>query len=213
MTPPSIWLFAKKGDPLADQAGDFVKTHFPVSRVVALGRGDALPVVEGACDVLVSYLCPKVLPASLLSMARRDAINFHPGPPEYPGIGCTNFAVYDEAREYGVTCHRMAPRVDSGPIVRVDRFPVYAADTVLSLTRRCYVHIARLFYEAMDDLLAGRPLPASSETWKRAAYTRAEFNGLFRLTPGMSEREIRRRVRATTFPGHPAASFGEAAPS
>ncbi|MBI3318264.1 MAG: hypothetical protein HYZ90_03830 [Candidatus Omnitrophica bacterium] len=164
----------------------------------------------GPWDYLISYLSPWIIPREILERSLVAAINFHPGPPEYPGIGCTNFALYEGAARYGVTCHHMLPRVDAGPIVRAVRFPLTGSDSVASLTYRSYAVMAALFYEIADRILAGEPLPQSQERWTRRPFRRSELNALCRLESGMSEEEIRRRVRATTFSGHPGASLSEA---
>ena len=102
------------------------------------------------------------------------ALNFHPGPPEYPGIGCTNFAVYDGANEFGITCHHMLSKVDTGDIIAVKRFPVFESDTVFTITQRCYSYIINLFYEIFYLLMNGKALPVSEEQWKRKPYLRKE---------------------------------------
>ena len=160
-------------------------------------------VLQWAGDYLISFLYPSVLPAELLSRARRAAINFHPGPPLYPGTGCYNFAIYEEADEYGVTCHHMVERVDSGGIIEVVRFPLLWTDTVSSLKERSSIHCLSLFCRIVPKLLAGEPLPSSDENWQRRLFTRKQLNALCRISPEMSEDEIRRRVRATYFPDAP----------
>jgi methionyl-tRNA formyltransferase len=134
-----------------------------------------------------------------LSRARYAAINFHPGPPEYPGIGCTNFAIYNGEKEFGITCHHMVAKVDSGSMVAVRRFPVFGTDTVYSITQRCYNEILHLFFELMSGILEGKALPQSSEAWKRKPYTRKQLNQLCELSADMDKAEIDRRVRATTY--------------
>ncbi|MFW8746219.1 formyltransferase family protein, partial [Mesorhizobium japonicum] len=79
-----------------------------------------------------------IYPAQLLSNASFAAINFHPGSPDYPGTGCTNFAVYEGAKEYGITCHHMKAGVDSGDIIAVKRFSINEDDTVYGITQHCY---------------------------------------------------------------------------
>lgn len=170
--------------------------------VDCLGRwGDPLPERarrwEG--DYIVSYLSRWVIPASVLGRARAAAINFHPASPDFPGIGCNNFALYEDAKEYGVTCHHMAARVDSGPIIAVRRFPILPDDGVASLLSRTYEHQMALFMEIVPLMAAGLELPVSSERWTRRPFTRDEFNELFRISPDMSRDEIARRVRAVSF--------------
>ena len=89
--------------------------------------------------------------------------------------------IYDEAREYGVTCHHMNPKVDTGAIVAVRRFDVVPGDTVYSVTQRCYTSMLPLFCEVMTQWLTSGTLPTSTEAWGREAYRRSELNALCRV--------------------------------
>ena len=148
---------------------------------------------------MISYLSQWIIPGKVLEKASMAALNFHPGTPEYPGIGCTNFAIYNNADEFGVTCHHMAAKVDTGNIVAVRRFPVYEEDTVYAITQRCYNAILNLFYEIFYIVMNGENIPASDETWMRRPYLRKELNELCKLTPEMDLAEIERRIKATTY--------------
>lgn len=150
-------------------------------------------------DLIVSYLSRWVVPKYLLERAKLAAINFHPASPDYPGIGCNNFALYDEAEEYGVTCHHMASKVDTGGIIKVSRFPIFPSDTVASVLARTYAYQLALFYDVVGGIFKGEKLPVSDEVWTRKPYSRTEFNELMTITPDMSAEEIARRVRATSF--------------
>jgi methionyl-tRNA formyltransferase len=198
---PSILFLGKADDAYGARALAYCRAHS--TRVTAcLGTwNDPLPAAarDWSGDYIISYLSRWVVPATLLARARKHAINFHPASPDYPGIGCTNFALYDDVREFGVTCHHMAPRVDTGPIIAVSRFPVRQADTVASLLERTYQHQIALFLQIAALLVAGKELPASDERWTRPPFTRKQFNELFRITPGMDATEIARRVRAVSY--------------
>jgi methionyl-tRNA formyltransferase len=210
MNKHSSFLFlGKANDEFAQQAAQFLATHFPNVEAHFGGRGQPFPTTRGpdGYDYVFSYLCQWVVPEAVLYKARIAAINFHPGPPNYPGIGCTNFAIYDGVSEFGVTCHHMARRVDSGQIIQVRRFPVTATDTVFSLTQRCYAYIAVLFYEIVDLIRFEKNLPKTAEHWSRAPYRRRDFEDLLRLTRDMPADEVSRRIRATTYPGYPCAQF------
>lgn len=205
--PAHVLLLGKQGDPYFAKAKAFALQHFAQVTVVQGNRHQPLPdeVRHWEGDYLVSYLSPWIIPGSVLSRARRAAINFHPGPPEYPGIGCTNFALYHQARDFGITCHHMEPTVDTGQMIAVRRFPVLPSETVYSLTQRCYAEILTLFCEVMTGIVRGEPLPTSPEHWTRRPYKRVELNALCRLTPEMDAEEVRRRVHALRFPGMPGA--------
>jgi len=195
-------LFIGKADNIyAKIAADFVQQHFHNSQVVFSKRSDPFrnDLLEWQGDLLISYLAQWIIPGELLRKAKMAAINLHPGPPAYPGIGCTNFAIYNGEKEFGITCHHMLEKVDTGQIIMVKRFPLFETDTVYSLTQRCYVEILHAFCELMSGLLKGDPFPQSHETWTRPPYKRKDLNELCRLTPAMTRQEIDRRMRATTY--------------
>lgn len=209
--PATILFLGKKGNYCTERAAEFLQTHFENVSVNFLGRGET-EIGGWAGDYLVSFLCPKVITARELSWARIGAINFHPGPPAYPGIGCTNFAMYNEEDTFGVTCHYMAPAVDTGPIIDVRTFPLLKTDSVWSLTQRCYAYMLPQFFEVMQRILSGKPIKPVGVTWTRKPYKRSELNALCELTADMSAEEVTRRVRATTFPGMPGATFSSDRP-
>ncbi len=197
----SILFLGKADDADCSRALDYCREAFsPVAS--CLGHwGEPLPkdVRSWEGDFIISYLSRWVVPSELLGRATRAAVNFHPASPAYPGIGCNNFALYEDASEYGVTCHHMAPKVDTGPIIAVKRFPIHPGDDVASLLKRTYEHQIALFFEIAALMAAGKDLPTSGETWQRRPFTRTEFNELFKITPGMTKAEIARRVRAVSY--------------
>ena len=199
--PHSLLFLGKADDPDCSRALEFCQQHFsPLT--YCLGRwGDPLPDTARTWqgDYIISYLSRWVVPADLLARAQKAAINFHPASPDYPGIGCNNFALYENAAEYGVTCHHMATHVDTGEIIAVRRFPVLPEDTVATLLERTYENQIALFMEIATLMAEGRDLPDAAETWTRRPFTRKEFNALFRVTPDMSPAEIARRIRAVSY--------------
>jgi methionyl-tRNA formyltransferase len=196
-----ILFLRKKDNQYAQRAEDFVRRHFQQPLIFAGGRKDKLPeeVLNWKGDWMISFISSWIYPAKLLSNASVAAINFHPGSPEYPGTGCTNFAIYDGAKEYGVTCHHMNAGVDSGKIIAVKRFPVKKNDSVYNVTQHCYKLIEETFYEIINGILNDQPLPVMNEQWKRKPYTRKQLDELCTITPDMTEEEIRKRIKATTY--------------
>lgn len=197
----SILLLGKKGDEGCAKAAEYVESHFSNVEAHFGSWGDALPesvrLWEG--DYIFSYLSRWVLPAILIQKARVAAINFHPASPDYPGVGCNNFALYEGAAEFGVTCHYMTDQIDAGNIIALKKFSVYPEDDVHSLLERTYNSQLLLFYEVIELVLSAQPLPNSNERWSRKPFTRRELDELALISPDMSRDEISRRVRATNY--------------
>jgi len=169
-----VLFLGKRDDPRSEQALAKCRARFAAVDAHLGEFGEPLPPPARAWegDLIISYLSRWIVPAALLDRARY-AVNFHPAPPEYPGVGCVNFALYDGAASYGVTCRHMAAVVDSGDIIAVRRFPVRPDDDVESLLRRSYECQFSLFGEIIELLATGRPLPSATERWGAHTYTKA----------------------------------------
>jgi methionyl-tRNA formyltransferase len=204
-----ILFICKKNNHYCEEAANYIEAHFDNVLVVRLAKGEGQDCLE-VCnqwqgDLLISYLSPLIIPEDILNKARMGGVNLHPGPPEYPGIGCTNFAIYNEESRFGVTCHYMEKDVDSGSLIWVRRFPIHLNESVYSLTQRCYTYLQELFYQLMDCVIEQKDIPLSEEVWLRKPYTRKQLNDLALVTDNMSDNEVLRRIRAMNFPGAPGA--------
>lgn len=196
-------IFLSKDNDAGHQARRTLGDKLPVAAVEPwfAKAGDRLPErADWSCDLLISYLCPRIIPGRILEQAGA-AINFHPAPPEYPGFGCYNFAIYDRAAEYGATCHQMAPVVDSGEIYAVRRFPVDAEMNPDTLQQRTLTEMYILFTEVLETLARGDVFEVVTQ-WTRPPTTRKDFEALRQVPLGASAEDIKRRIRAFAHPDH-----------
>lgn len=197
----SILFLGKKNDKYVNQALKFCRDNFSDIFCYLGEWGDPFPEDIGYIDYnyIISYLSRWILPDHLLKKAKIAAINFHPAPPEYPGFGGNNFALYEQAKEFGVTCHHMAPKVDSGKIIAVKRFPIFTGDNISSLLDRTYIYQLGLFYDIMGGIINSGNIPSSNEHWNKQPYTRKMLDEISHIKADMSQEEISKRVRATSF--------------
>ena len=151
-----------------------------------------------------------MLPKRIIEKARIAAVNFHPGPPEYPGSGCINFALYDGRDSYGVTAHLMNEKVDNGPILECRRFPIRDADNLASLLDRTHEELTKLsldFIRGVDgrgaDFVKEKQVDFESINWQGEARRIAELDKLQEVDPNISAAELERVIRATYIEGHP----------
>lgn len=190
-------ILLTREDEWCDRAVDLVKDAYPDCKVYRDRRGE-YPEDLGLWDhgILLSFLSKWIVPPSVLRRSTL-AINFHPGPQEYPGIGCYNFALYEGAETYGAVAHHMAPKVDTGSIFMQRRFDM--TDSVESLRRRTLTVMLEMLVDVLDML---PNIPTGNLLWTRKPFTRADLESLRIVTPDMDAEEIARRVRAVEYPGH-----------
>lgn len=199
-------VLLSKNDVWSHAAARIAEVAFPGVRVFTGTRHDPFPLTtEDDAECVISFLSPWIVPRPILERATL-AINFHPASARYPGIGCYNFALYENAVEFGAVAHHMAPRPDTGEIIEERVFPVFPADTVETLKLRTMAVMLALFHDILTGLAAGNALPRTEATWQRPPFTRRQLDRLAVITPDMDAAEIARRVRATTYPGYPGAA-------
>jgi len=200
-----ICFLTKIGKPYCKEAIAVTKKLTNDVDVFRGNRDDSFPpkVIDEKYDIIISYISPWIVPKSVLDKTIKWNINFHPGPPEYPGIGCFNFAIFDAAEQFGVTAHVMNPNVDSGMIVGTKRFKMKLDETVETLSMKTYESLYCLYKDFINYIATNDSLPKSNEIWKRKPFTRRELEDLSTINIGMSKQEIDRRIRATYYSGKP----------
>lgn len=186
--------------------GRLKRYGFDVTYVVSTRRGEKLPegLAEWEGDYIICFRSLFILPGHLLDRAAIAAINFHPAPPEYPGSGCINFALYDGVDSYGVTAHLMNEKVDNGRILEVRRFPVHECDTLPDVLSRTHSELENLCIDFVAELAAAGGSRLESKLaacenvhWRGQARRMKDLEELQLVNPDIDRTELDRIVRAT----------------
>ncbi len=154
-------------------------------------------------DLVVSFLYWRLIREPLLSLGRIGCLNFHPAPlPDFRGLGGYNVAVLEGLREWGVSCHFVDERFDTGDLMEVERFAIDPdSHTALSLDLESGERLVGLFGRVMERALAGEELPREPQGPGRYV-SREEFEALRVVRPGD---DLARKLRAFWYPPHPGA--------
>ena len=97
-------------------------------------------------------MCPFKIPKKILDKINIASLNFHPGPPKYPGIGCFNYAIYNQDKSYGVTCHFMNEKIDNGKIIKVKNFNLSKSETIRTISTKSYRNMYFLFKDIFNKI-------------------------------------------------------------
>jgi methionyl-tRNA formyltransferase len=173
--------------------------------VVAWAVGAGLPVVApGAAlaglrfDWIVSAANLTLIPAEVLALAARGAVNFHDGPlPAYAGLNAPVWAILAGERSHGVTWHLMTAGVDEGDIVAQSLFDIAPDETAHSLNTKCYAAGVESFAAVIAALEAGVPERRVQDLARRSHFARAhrpDAGGLIDFAAGTGA--VLRLVRA-----------------
>ena len=154
-------------------------------------------------DFVISYMSRYRVKSDVLSLAVRAALNFHAAPlPEFAGWAFYNMAILENASEYGCTCHYMDEGFDTGPILKVRRFPIEASqETAWSLEQKAQEEMIRLFLDFCYMAETQEKLPLQEQDRSKMRYlNRQEFEALKEIHGDADEETIDRCARAFWYP-------------
>jgi methionyl-tRNA formyltransferase len=177
-----------------------LRAHNPrltIMPVATLAELNALKSDVLARARLIAYTTGIIVPANVLDQLGYGAYNFHPGPPNYPGWAPAHFAFYRRATEFGATAHAMVARVDEGPIVGVEMFPIPPEASVASLEGMTYARLSYLFWSLAQPLACcSEPLTQLPVRWSGTKTTRHDFAAIRGIALNISRNELDRRIEA-----------------
>jgi methionyl-tRNA formyltransferase len=174
--------------------------HNPGLTVLTVERAEELTALDSEVlrrARLVAFVTPVIVPKSILDQLGYGAVNFHPGPPNYPGWAPAHFALYDEADEFGATVHIMIEKVDAGPIIDLALFPIPPDTSVFGLEGMTYARLAFLFWRMARELACDASLPpALPVEWGNRKNSRRNYLAMCEIPLDISKDELDRRMRA-----------------
>jgi methionyl-tRNA formyltransferase len=129
-----------------------------------------------------------ILRKALLAIPHLGTLNGHPGVlPAYRGIDCFQWAIWNgEPEQVGVTVHWVDPGVDTGPILRVERFAP-RDEPILAYEDWLFRQSARLLAEVAAELDEDAPPPGEPQ--------RPEAGRQYYKMSIGRERQVRARLR------------------
>ncbi len=154
-------------------------------------------------DFIVSYMFRYKVKPDVIAMAGRAAVNFHAAPlPEFGGWAFYSVAILENSPEYGCSCHYMDDGFDTGPLLKVNRFPIDASkETAVSLEKKAQENMIGLFVDFCDIAESCEELPRIEQDRNRMRYMQDEdFMKLKEIPLDADNETIDRYARAFWYP-------------
>lgn len=122
-------------------------------------------------DYLFSVVNLSMLPAAVLELPARMAVNFHDGPlPRYAGVNATVWALLGGEPVHGVSWHRMTAVADEGDVLLQRTFEVAPDETVFGLNAKCFTAGIETFRELCDHITRGTLSPTPQDFSQRSYF-------------------------------------------
>ena len=183
----------------------FNNENFRVFTYVSKTMGEKLPeeVFNLNPDFLISFRSLFIIPQRLIETVNFYSINFHPGPPKYPGSGSVNLALYNDDSEFGVTAHLINELIDNGKIIKTISFQIEKDDNVEKLLYKTHRHMYSLFEDINEHLFSNPKKYIEDQLdinksifWNGPANKISRINKLQKLEIDISNHELEKRLKS-----------------
>ena len=116
-----------------------------------------------------------LIPAEVLALPRRMAINFHDGPlPAYAGLNTPVWGLLNREAEWGITWHEMTADIDAGDILEQRRFEIAKDETSLSLNTKNFAAAVESFQELAQRLATHTERRQAQDPSQRTLFKRTD---------------------------------------
>mgnify|MGYP001239876794 CR=1 FL=1 len=151
-------------------------------------------------DIIICFRSYYILKQNFINKAKICAINFHPGPPRYRGIGCVNFAIEKGEAYYGATAHLIDKKVDSGKILDCKFFKILKNSSIDQILNKTYKFQLKQLKNLINKMIKNNFDINSFKTknkWSSKLYLRKELNLLYKIDKNIKKKDLKKRIAAT----------------
>ncbi len=197
----SVIFFGRKNDFYSKKVLSILKKNFLTIKTIWIDKNNKKKRIEKKFfkrDVLISYRSYYIFKKKELDLIKKIAINFHPGPPKYRGYGCANYAIYNQDKTYGTTCHIINSKIDRGKIIDVNNFKIsqlITLDNLLKKTYKCQISqvskIVKRLKKQKFDYKNYKKLFPCNEKWSKKLGTKKKLDDFYMISKNLKkEKEV-----------------------
>ncbi len=107
-------------------------------------------------SLVISVAASEIFKKPVLEAPKFGCVNMHSSPlPKYKGMMPNFWTLYNKERYAYVTIHKMAEKIDDGPIIQQDRFEIAKNESFNSLARKSKEFGAKLMIEVLQRFKQG----------------------------------------------------------
>ncbi|MBI3187230.1 MAG: methionyl-tRNA formyltransferase [Gammaproteobacteria bacterium] len=132
--------------------------HIPVYQPLNFkAEPDRQQLIDHQADLMVVVAYGLILPQSVLDTPRLGCINIHASLlPRWRGAAPIQRAILAGDKETGITIMQMEAGLDTGPMLHIERCPINAEDTGVSLHDKLMTLGAQALMKTLPGLIAGK---------------------------------------------------------
>lgn len=143
-----------------------------------------------------------ILKEKFLKKIKIAAINFHPGTPKYRGMGCINYAIYQNAKFYGSTAHLISKKIDYGKIININKFKLNSKDNLNTVLKKTHFLMFKQFIRVIDGICSNKDYlekninKNSNIKWHKKIKNNKDLKEFYQIDKKISKKNFERKIRS-----------------
>ncbi len=157
-------------------------------------------------DYIFCFRSFYILKNNILKRVNKAAINFHPGPPEYRGMGCVNYALYNNSKFYGCTAHLINEKLDNGKIIDVKKFKINKRNSISQVLRKTYITMNGMAISVIKNIkknpnfVENQIFKNKDIKWSNKIKKLKDLNNFYQINKNIKKKDFLNKIRATDTP-------------
>jgi methionyl-tRNA formyltransferase len=157
-------------------------------------------------DYIFCFRSLYILKNNILKKVKKAAINFHPGPTEYRGTGCVNYALYENSKYYGCTAHLINEKIDNGKIIDVRKFNISKQNSISEVLIKTYKVMCDQAISIIKnikknpDFIENQILKNKDIKWSNKIKKLKDLTNFYQINKNIKKNDFLNKIRATDTP-------------
>ena len=160
-------------------------------------------ILRNQYSYIICFRSYYILKKNLIRKATHAAINIHPSPPKYRGPGGVNYALYNNEKFFGTTCHIINEKIDSGKILDFKKIKILKKDTVETLLKKTSLasitqakRILTLLFKDENNLKVMIKMNKKIK-WSKKINKLKNLNNFYEIDINSTKKQLKKKLKAT----------------
>jgi methionyl-tRNA formyltransferase len=160
-------------------------------------------ILKNQYSYIICFRSYYILKKNLINKATVAAINIHPSPPTYRGPVGVNYAIFNNDKFFGTTCHIINEKIDAGKIIDFQKVRLLKKDTVETLLKKTYIasiaqakRILNLLFKDKNNLKIMIKMNKKIK-WSKRINKLKNLNKFYEIDKNISKKQLEKKLKAT----------------
>jgi len=197
----NVLFLCRKNDKYSTLCKNYLIKKFNKVKIIQTNQSNKILLPKWKGDLILLFRSKIILKKDIIKKARIGCVNFHPSTPKYRGVGCINYAIYNNDKHFGCTAHLIENnKIDSGKILNVRKFRLLKNISLSNLLKKTHKNLYLQFKHVVPNVINKKSInklikKTKKETWSKIYSNKQKLDNFHEIN--FNEKNLKNKIRAT----------------